>query len=173
MNGLEAELRSLIDEANKKRDEACYDKDLAATQLLSLEGEFAKLTTKTENLTRQLESSEKKLAAALANVENRYREGKAEGKLEAEAAAEAAFNARRSEMLEEFKVSQEFLDIRNKDFMSAGDQIVDLIKKERPEWDLSFLYNPSTPVVDEDLLPSAEGDAEPAAAGGDEGGDEA
>ena len=76
-------------------------------------------------------------------------------------------------MLEEFKVSQEFLDIRNKDFMSAGDQIVDLIKKERPEWDLSFLYNPSTPVVDEDLLPSAEGDAEPAAAGGDEGGDEA
>ena len=121
MNGLEAELRSLIDEANKKRDEACYDKDLAATQLLSLEGEFAKLKTKTENLTRQLELSEKKLATALVDVENRYREGRAEGKLEAEAAAEAAFNARRTEMLEEFKVSQEFFDIRNKDFLSAGD----------------------------------------------------
>ena len=75
-------------------------------------------------------------------------------------------------MLEEFKVSQEFLDIRNKDFMSAGDQIVDLIKKERPEWDLSFLYNSSTPTVDEEMLPPAEGDDEPAA-GGDEGGDEA
>ena len=89
MNGLEAELKSLIDEANKKRDEACDERNLAAAQLLSLEGEFAKLKAKTENLTRQLESSEKKLVAALVDVENRYREGKADGKLD----AEAAFNA--------------------------------------------------------------------------------
>ena len=75
-------------------------------------------------------------------------------------------------MLEEFKVSQEFFDIRNKDFQSAGNQIVDLIKKERPGWDLSFLYNSSTLAVDEEVLPSVAGDDEPAA-GDDEGGDEA
>ena len=51
MNELEAALKSLIDEANKNRDDARDERDLAAVKLESLEGEFAKLQAKAENLT--------------------------------------------------------------------------------------------------------------------------
>lgn len=73
-----------------------------------------------------------------------FAEGKAEGKKEAELAA----GAKREEIIEEFMSSAELIDIRIKNFQSAGVQIVYLIKQEHPKWDLSFLYVP--PPTDDD-----------------------
>lgn len=45
-----------------------------------------------------------------------------------------------------------------KDFQSIGEQIVDLIKQEYPEWDLSFLYVPPLLADDDDSSQPGSGD---------------
>lgn len=175
MDSLEANLTSLLDDAKNKCSSAVKEMDLAVAQLASLEGELVKMSslqnelaslkTAVEELTRRAEISEKKSAEATEVVKRCFAEGKVEGKKEAEAEASAMFDAKRAEIIKEFKASPEFIDIRTKDFQSAVQQIVDLIKQEHPEWDLSFLYVPSPPADDDNS--SLPGDGDDSAAGGE------
>ncbi|XP_024026078.1 uncharacterized protein LOC112092960 [Morus notabilis] len=141
MDSVKAELNSLLNDAKTKCTNAAEEKDVAVAKWQSLEGELARLTASVEDLTKRVDTSETKLAEATKAVKRRFAEGKAEGKKEAEAKAAAFFDAKRAEIIEELKASPELIDIRTKDFQSAGQQIFDLIKQEHPEWDLGFLYN--------------------------------
>ncbi|EXB35419.1 hypothetical protein L484_009336 [Morus notabilis] len=162
---------SLVDRQRKQisfqihLDDAVEKRDAAVAKLASLEDELAKLKAEVKDLTKQADLSDKKLSEAAGEAKKRFAEGKTEGMREAEVEAAAAFDARRTEIIEEFKAFKELTDIRTKDFQSAGQQIVDLIKKERPEWDLSFLYNSPPPAGDDNVSPP--GNDDESAAGGD------
>ncbi|EXB96159.1 hypothetical protein L484_017007 [Morus notabilis] len=157
-----------------KLDDAVEKRDLALAKLASLEDELRKLKNEVASLKERADLSDKKLSEAVGEAEKRFVEGKTEGKREAEAEAAFDFDARHTEIIVEFKASQELTDIRTRDFQSAGQQIVDLIKKERPEWDLSFLYNSPPPVGDYNVSPpvgddnvSPPGDGEDSATAGE------
>ncbi|XP_024019231.1 uncharacterized protein LOC112090950 [Morus notabilis] len=104
---------SLLDDAVEKRD-------VAVAKLASLEDELAKLKAEVKNLTKRVDLSDKKLSEAAGEAKKRFAEGKTKGKREAEVEATATFDARRAEIIEEFKASQELTDIHTKDFQSAG-----------------------------------------------------
>ncbi|XP_024020042.1 uncharacterized protein LOC112091221 [Morus notabilis] len=164
MDELEAKLQSLVTDAKQKLDDANEKRDVALAKLESLEEELLKLKNEIASLKERADLSDKKLSEEAREAERRFAEGKTEGKREAEVEAEFAFDARRAEVIEEFKTSQELIDIHTRDFQSAGQQIVNLIKKERHEWDLDFLYN-SPPAGNDNISPPGDGEDSGAAAG--------
>ena len=170
---MEAKLNFLIDDVKNKCSTAVEERDVVGAQLKCLEGELAKmsnlqkelanLTPTITNFTKQAEISEKKSIEATEVVERCFSEGKAEWKKEAEAEATTMFDTKCTQFIEEFKASLELINICTKDCHSAGQQIVDMIKQEHPEWELSFLYV-HPPLTDDDNS-SPPGDGDNSAAG--------